>query len=212
MKQTEDTKVVIIIVLSILLFITTATSVYLLNELDFYKIKYVEQKELTKYFKDEVNNNLDELNDLRELRNDLTRENILLKNEVKNFENKEIKKSKYNNIERDMLAKIVWSEARGVDEKGQILVVNTIINRVKSDKFPNTIGEVLFQKNAFSPINDGNFNRSTPTEENYKAVDMALSGVDYSKGALFFNVTGMNSYANKNRKFLFAHGTHDFFK
>ena len=50
------------------------------------------------------------------------------------------------------LLKIIthW-EARGEDEKGQILVVNVIKNRLKSPNFPNTLHEVIFAQGAFTP-------------------------------------------------------------
>lgn len=114
--------------------------------------------------------------------------------------------------ERDMLAKMVWAESRGEDKKGQVLVANVIMNRVKDPSFPNTIEGVIFQKNAFSPINDGSFNSAKPTKEHYDSVDLALSGTDYSQGALFFNGAGLNSYASKNKTFLFRHQNHDFYK
>lgn len=53
------------------------------------------------------------------------------------------------------LLKIVEAEAGGEDYTGKLLVANVIINRVQSDEFPNTVTEVIFQREKgitqFSP-------------------------------------------------------------
>lgn len=126
------------------------------------------------------------------------------------------------------LARIIESEAGGEDITGKILVANVILNRVKSNKFPNTITKVVFQRlygNAqFSPIDDGAFARKNPSNQAYEAALLALSGEDYSKGALYFcarkliedgKVKGGKENLNwmdKNLNFLFRYGCHDFYK
>jgi len=114
--------------------------------------------------------------------------------------------------ELDILHRIVWAEARGEDVKGQILVVNVIMNRVSSSQFPhaNTIREVVFAPNQFTPVRDGKFERATPTQQNKEAVKLALRGEDHSQGALFFD-SAVNSWARQNRQHLFDHGAHSFF-
>lgn len=52
--------------------------------------------------------------------------------------------------EIDLAARILWNEARGECEKGQIAVVEVIFNRMKSEKFPNTLYDVLSQKGQFA--------------------------------------------------------------
>lgn len=54
-----------------------------------------------------------------------------------------------NDDEIDLLARIVWVEARGECREGQIAVVEVIFNRVYSGGFPNTLYGVLSQKNQF---------------------------------------------------------------
>lgn len=48
------------------------------------------------------------------------------------------------------LADNIYHEARGDSIKGQIAVANTVINRVKSDLYPNTICGVVWQKAQYS--------------------------------------------------------------
>jgi len=115
--------------------------------------------------------------------------------------------------ELDILHRIVWAESRGEDLQGQILVANVVLNRLNSPQFPDTIQEVVFQTNQFEPVRSGAFDRATPTEKQIQAVAYALSGRDYSQGALWFNGTHMRetSWAGQNRHHLFDHGGHSFY-
>jgi len=87
--------------------------------------------------------------------------------------------------ERDLLARLIHAEARGEPLEGQIAVGAVVINRVKSDKFPNTITEVIYQKGQFSPIALGNMPK-VPQESAVEAAERALAGEDPTGGALFF--------------------------
>lgn len=117
----------------------------------------------------------------------------------------------------DNLVKIVEAEATGLDLKAKILVANVVINRVYSNKFPNTVSEVIFQENGaqFQPIKDGRFYSVALTDSSYEAVEAALCGEDYSEGALYFASTasaGPNSWFAKNLVKLFEYNGHVFFK
>ena len=46
-------------------------------------------------------------------------------------------------------------------------VGSVVLNRVKSDEFPNTIKEVVFQKGQYACIKDGNYYRK-PTDSNWE--------------------------------------------
>ncbi len=86
-----------------------------------------------------------------------------------------------------LLARLINGEARGEPYEGQVAVGAVIMNRVKSSKFPNTIAGVIYQKDQFSCIKDGQFN--APIEENstvYKAAQDAMNGSDPTNGALYF--------------------------
>ncbi len=120
----------------------------------------------------------------------------------------------------DILCRIVEAEAGGEDINGRILVANVILNRVESQSFPNTIEGVVFQKDngtfQFSPIRDGRYQRVKISEETQEAVQRALLGEDYSKGALYF-VSRKAAAPEKMKWFdnhltrLFQYGGHEFF-
>jgi len=119
----------------------------------------------------------------------------------------------FTTVEMDMLYRIAWAEARGEDDKGIILIINVILNRLRSPKFPDALKDVIFQPNQFSPVTDGSFDAATPDQRTKDAVHRALSGEDHSKGALWFNSTALQntSWAGRNRTHLFNHGGHSFY-
>ena len=87
----------------------------------------------------------------------------------------------------DLLARLINGEARGEPYKGQVAVGAVVLNRVKSSQFPNTISGVIYQKNQFSCITDGQFNKAIAKDSTvYKAAQEAINGSDPSNGALFF--------------------------
>lgn len=125
--------------------------------------------------------------------------------------------SSYSPEDYRVLLRIVQAEAGGCDIKGKILVANVILNRVASEEFPDTITEVVYEKRQFSPVSDGSINRCQVAEETVEAVDRALSGEDYSQGALYFMNRSASSGSNvrwfdNHLDFLFRHGSHEFFK
>ena len=84
-----------------------------------------------------------------------------------------------------LLSKLVTGEARGESYEGQFAVAEVIINRVQDPRFPNTIKDVIYQKNAFSVVNDGSINMQ-PTESAYSAAQDALYGNDPTNNAIYF--------------------------
>ena len=91
--------------------------------------------------------------------------------------------------QKEVLLRIVEAEATGEDIKGKMLVANVILNRVKSSQFPDTVKEVVFQKNGrttqFSPIADGRYWSVSISKSTREAVERVLNGEDESQGALY---------------------------
>lgn len=85
----------------------------------------------------------------------------------------------------NLLAKAVYSEARGEPYTGQVAVAAVILNRVKSSKFPNSIAGVIYQPGAFTAVDDGQINL-TPNATAKKAANDALNGWDPTNGCLYY--------------------------
>lgn len=56
----------------------------------------------------------------------------------------------YNDYELALMAKVVHAEAGNQDELGKRLIADVILNRLDSDKFPDTVEEVVWQENQFA--------------------------------------------------------------
>ena len=116
-----------------------------------------------------------------------------------------------------VLLRIVQAEAGVCDVKGKILVANVVLNRVKSQEFPDSVRSVVYEPSQFSPVSDGSINSVKVTEETKECVNRALEGEDYSDGALYFmNRRGSRSRAvswfDSHLTYLFRHQNHEFFK
>jgi len=90
-----------------------------------------------------------------------------------------------NNDELYLLSKLVSSEARGESYEGQVAVAAVVINRVLDPRFPDDIKGVIYQRNAFSVVNNGEIYKD-PTDSSYKAAREALYGSDPTSGAIYF--------------------------
>lgn len=112
-----------------------------------------------------------------------------------------------------LLAKIAMAEAEGEDVEGKALVILVVLNRVWTDEFPGTIHDVIYQKNQFSPISNGRFNRVEPDDECYEALEMVMHGWDESQGALYFeSEKSADNWHSRHLDYLFTHGGHRFYK
>lgn len=85
----------------------------------------------------------------------------------------------------NMMAHVVNGEARGESYEGQVAVAAVLLNRVESSEFPETINNVIFQRNAFTAINDGQY-QLQPSKTSYRAVKDAFLGWDPSNGAVYY--------------------------
>lgn len=92
---------------------------------------------------------------------------------------------KYSQSDYNLLARIISAEARGEPYSGQVAVGAVVLNRVEHPSFPDTISGVIYQKGAFSCLNDGQFNQPV-AESAYRAAQDALNGWDPVGGAIYY--------------------------
>jgi len=90
-----------------------------------------------------------------------------------------------NSSDYALLARIISAEARGEPYLGQVAVGAVILNRIEHPSFPDTLSGVIYQKNAFTCLNDGQFYEPV-SESAYKAATDALNGLDPSGGAIYY--------------------------
>lgn len=85
----------------------------------------------------------------------------------------------------NLLAMVINGEARGETYEGQVAVGAVVLNRVKHSSFPNTIAGVVYQKGAFTAVDDGQINASVQSSCVNAARD-ALNGWDPTGGAIYY--------------------------
>lgn len=112
--------------------------------------------------------------------------------------------------ERHLMARAVYSEARGEDYEGQVAVAAVIINRVEDCRWPGDVRGVVFEPWAFTAVHDGQF-WLDPDQTAYEAVSDALNGWDPSDGATFYyNPVTATSYWIFTRSTITRIGKHVF--
>lgn len=95
-------------------------------------------------------------------------------------------------------AKIVMAESEGESQLCKEYVAQTILNRVLSDEFPNTIEEVVFDGNQFSPTFDGRWERVEPNQDCYDAVSTVINSPEPIINSLYFECCTGDSWHSRN--------------
>lgn len=124
-------------------------------------------------------------------------------------------KSEFSQEEIDMLARIARAEAEGETTIGKQAVAATVLNRVLSDRYPNSISSVIYQRvngrYQYSPVADGRI-RLAPQKADYQAAYQALAGSDPSYGATgFFNAAKTRDSWVRSHPVTTIIGGHTFF-
>lgn len=123
--------------------------------------------------------------------------------QVKQIEETEVKVEEpeytLTDVEINMIAQLTMAEANNQEELGKRLVIDTVLNRLDSDRYPNTVREVIYQKNQFAPIWDGNFENCYPSEENINLVKEELTNRTDSE-VIFFRTKRYSDYGTPKFK------------
>lgn len=117
---------------------------------------------------------------------------------------------KYSESDIELLAKLIAAEARGESYIGQVAVGAVVLNRVAHASFPDTIAGVIYQKGAFSCVNDSNWSVAA-NETSRKAARDCINGWDPSGGAVYyFNPRKTNDAFMHSRPVITVIGNHNF--
>jgi len=90
-----------------------------------------------------------------------------------------------NDANIELLARVINGEARGEPYEGQVAVGAVVLNRVDHPSFPNSISGVVYQKGAFTAVDDGQINAAMYASSRRAARD-ALNGWDPTGGAIYY--------------------------
>ena len=110
------------------------------------------------------------------------------------------------------LSRIINAESGNQPLEGKIAVGNVVLNRVASSIFPDTVYEVIFQRNQFTPVSNGSI-YNTPNAESVIAAKLCLEGANTAGNSLYFvnPRVSPNSWASRNRPYVATIGAHAFF-
>ncbi|HET7578309.1 MAG TPA: spore cortex-lytic enzyme [Bacillales bacterium] len=98
---------------------------------------------------------------------------------------KKLRSETYSSHQIQLLAQLVYAESRGEPFKGQVAVAAVVLNRIDSQKFPDSVAGVIYQPHAFTCVQFGTF-YDQPDKEAYRAVYEAIQGWDPSHHSLYY--------------------------
>lgn len=114
------------------------------------------------------------------------------------------------------LSRIISAESKGESLLGQIAVGNVILNRVSSDKFPDTVKAVVFDRKdavQFEPVANGTI-YDEPTEQSVLAARLVLNGANAVGSCLYFFNPSLSkgTWIRRNCSYFGAIGCHAFYQ
>lgn len=125
----------------------------------------------------------------------------------------------YKKDEFELLEYVIQEEVRGASLKHKRIIANVILNRVRSDDFPDNVHDVIFQKGQFTSVRNCKEKNFTPDKTTKQAVYEVLHNncEDLSQGALYFYAPRWTDektakWFEENLTFLFELEGHRFFK
>lgn len=96
----------------------------------------------------------------------------------------------YSQEELLWLARIVYLEGLDIGYEPKLAIANVVLNRVKSDLFPDTVYGVIKDDNyaiQFPPAHRSSFDSLVPDAQSLEAAGDALSGSNNIENCLYFN-------------------------
>ena len=150
---------------------------------------------------------------LNDMENSIIRQGQKLRLPILNLSKRQVLAKTVNQSGIELMARTIHGEARGEPYVGQVAVGAVIINRVLSHEFPDNVRGVIYQKNQFTAVADGQIHL-TPNSTAYRAAREALNGVDPTLGSLYYYnpKTAENKSFFNTRTFVVSIGAHVFAK
>jgi len=106
--------------------------------------------------------------------------------------------------------KIAMAEAGNQPIDGMALVMQTVLNRVEDEDFPDTVYEVISQTGQFQSFTNGTYNVIVPSADCHMALAEVESGIFSDDTVIAFEVAGKRSL-DKYYMYAFTLGDHDFY-
>lgn len=95
----------------------------------------------------------------------------------------------------ELIALVTMAEAEGECEEGKRLVIDTILNRVDHERFPNTVSDVIYQPGQFTSMHNGRVDRCYVDEDICQLVREELNSRT-NTDAIFFHAGKYSNYGS----------------
>ena len=123
----------------------------------------------------------------------------------------------FSSDELQLLFEIVEAEVTGEDHfQSKVNVASVIFNRFEydtNDDFPDTLTEILKDKNQFSSYADVRYKKVTVTDTTKLACEYAWQIGESVNECVYFDSCNGNSWADRNREYVFTDSVgHSFYK
>lgn len=107
---------------------------------------------------------------------------------------RDISQVTFEDGDRKLLANLIYCEARGESYEGKVAVASVVINRVLSERFPNTVVGVIYAPRQFAPVTSTKNplalalaeDRATRYPDCYRAADEAMGGYSNVGRCVYF--------------------------
>ncbi len=114
------------------------------------------------------------------------------------------------------MSRIISAESRGEPLLGKLAVGTVVLNRVASGEFPDTIHDVIFDRQwgvQFAPVANGSV-YDEPTQESVLAAMLVLDGARAAGNSLYFLAPELtdNHWTMENRTYVTTIGCHWFYE
>lgn len=110
-----------------------------------------------------------------------------------------------------MLMRIAQAEAGNQGIEGMKLVMAVVLNRVRKERFPDSIKEVIFQKHQFEPVQNGSYYKVKLSPDVHMALADVERGLPLDDNIVAFEVLG-NDSLEKYFDYAYTVGDHNFYK
>lgn len=108
-----------------------------------------------------------------------------------------------------LLMQVAQAEAGNQGQDGQWLVMSVVINRMKSDTFPDSMKDVIYQPHQFSTVSNGTIETAEPTVDTHLALARIECG-DVAPQIIAFETTDSEILSNYFTE-VFDYRNHSFY-
>lgn len=145
-----------------------------------YLITWVNYYDYKAFAEAEVHNNLSAVD------NGKTGSNRLqVRSDYSEYIRVQVSRGGVSNSDLNLIARVIEGEAADETFEGKVAVGAVIMNRIKSEDFPDNARGVVYQELAFEAVANGQYERPL-TDESIEAASLAIRGWDPTEGALYY--------------------------